>query len=436
MKSIIIEKQTSMGKLTGIDHGDYLEFRGLRYASAGRWQEPKLSEEWEGTWDGTVWKKKCLQFHLGPEDFYGREFYDDASYEAPESEDCQFLNLYVPKKAKMDAEGFPVAIWYHGGGLINGWSHEKEFDGAGYARRGVILVTVNYRLGLFGFFCHPGLTRRDGRSGNYGILDQITALDWVRAHIEEFGGNAGRISIFGQSAGSISVQTLICSPLTEGKICGAIMQSGNNYGSALGKNVRLEVMEKCAEEFFQTAGISLEELLKMDEKQLFEYTDPYMHFMGERGLGYRPVIDGYVLQADYDEIASQGTLPNISYMAGCTEDDMFLIGGEEGFENNRLYAANRDWCQLLGEQGKKAYFYYFTRKLPGDDSGAFHACDLWYTFGTTNRCWRPLTVKDVELSERMMDCWCSFFKNGRPDEQEEWKTCEKDSLYVKTFDIC
>ena len=118
MGKIILEKQISMGKLTGIDHGDYLEFRGLRYASAGRWQAPRLTEGWEGTWDGTVWKKKCLQFHLGPEEFYGREFYDDDSYEAPESEDCQFLNLYVPKQ-EGEPGGFPVAVWYHGGGFIN-----------------------------------------------------------------------------------------------------------------------------------------------------------------------------------------------------------------------------------------------------------------------------------------------------------------------------
>ena len=341
----------------------------------------------------------------------------------------------MPKQER-EPGGFPVAVWYHGGGFINGWSHEKEFDGAGYARRGVILVTVNYRLGLFGFLCHPELTRRDGRSGNYGILDQIAALDWVRAHIGEFGGNADRISIFGQSAGAISVQTLVCSPLTNGKLCGVIMQSGNSCRGALRKTESMETMEQCAEEYFKKEGISLEDLIKMEEKQLFAYTDPYMRFMGERGLGYGPVVDGYVLTAGIDEVAEGGFLPDISYMAGCTENDMLLIGGEDGFENNRLYAANREWCQLLGEQGKKAYFYYFTRKLPGDDSGAFHACDLWYTFGTTNRCWRPLTEKDVELSERMMDCWCSFFKNGRPDEQEEWKTCEKDSLYVKTFDIC
>ena len=435
MERNIFEVQTSMGRITGTDHGDYLEFRGLRYASAARWQAPRLTEGWEGTWDGTRWKQKCLQFHLGAQDFYGKEFYDDDSWEAQEGEDCQFLNLYVPKQER-EPGGFPVAVWYHGGGFINGWSHEKEFDGAGYARRGVILVTVNYRLGLFGFLCHPELTRRDGRSGNYGILDQIAALDWVRAHIGEFGGNADRISIFGQSAGAISVQTLVCAPLTNGKLCGVIMQSGNSCRGALRKTESMETMEQCAEEYFKKEGISLEDLIKMEEKQLFAYTDPYMRFMGERGLGYGPVVDGYVLTAGIDEVAEGGFLPDISYMAGCTENDMLLIGGEDGFENNRLYAANREWCQLLGEQGKKAYFYYFTRKLPGDDSGAFHACDLWYTFGTTNRCWRPLTEKDVELSERMMDCWCSFFKNGRPDEQEEWKTCEKDSLYVKTFDIC
>ena len=212
------------GSIEGLVREGFLLFKGIPYAQppvgALRFSPPQQMEPWNGVYKATEFGPICPQDSHEPGSFYHKEFY---SGEAPRmDEDCLYLNILTPKQWR---EPLPVAIWFHGGAYLNGHGAEMEFDGEAYAKRGVILVTVNYRLGFFGFFAHPKLKH----SGNYGILDQIAAIDWVRENIGAFGGDTDNITVFVQSAGGGSVQTLVRSALTEGKVHKAIIQSAGGY---------------------------------------------------------------------------------------------------------------------------------------------------------------------------------------------------------------
>ena len=186
-------------------------------------------------------------------------------------EDCLYLNIWTPDVST--DKKLPVAFYIHGGAFLNGFGSEIEFDGEAFARRGVILVTINYRLGAFGFFAHPGLKQEDpdGCCGNYGIYDQIAALQWVRDNIANFGGDPDKITIFGQSAGAMSVQTLLSSPLTKGMIAGAILQSGGGYKGGFNSNRTLEQAEMLGSKYMEICGAStLEDMRALSPQQLMD----------------------------------------------------------------------------------------------------------------------------------------------------------------------
>lgn len=227
------------GKLRGVE-GTYADiYRGIPYAKPPvgelRFHAPEPPEPWEGIYAADTFSCICPQLGQEPGSFYEKEFYSDPAFMPPQNEDCLYLNIWTPKseEPRREEDLCPVAVWFHGGGFIDGFGSEIEFDGEAYAKRGIVLVTVNYRLGLLGYFAHPDLTARDGHSGNYGLLDQIAAIDWVRENIAAFGGNPDQITIFGQSAGGMSVRALISSPLMKGKVRGAILQSCGGYHSPL-----------------------------------------------------------------------------------------------------------------------------------------------------------------------------------------------------------
>ena len=228
METKIVTKQGAVQGLLSQD-GRTVIFRGVPYAQPPvgelRFRRPQAHQPWEGVRDCTQFGPRCPQADLASMDFYGREFYDDLV--PPEDEDCLYLNIWTPAEAG-PASKLPVLFWIHGGAFMHGCSSEKEFDGEGFARKGVILVSVNYRVNAFGFFAHPDLEAETEEkvSGNYGILDQIFALRWVKENIAAFGGDPEKVTIAGQSAGCMSVQTIVSSPLSQGLLRGAILQSG------------------------------------------------------------------------------------------------------------------------------------------------------------------------------------------------------------------
>ena len=221
--------QTPCGLIQGAEGKEegVAVFKGIRYAKAGRWEYPGQVTHWEGVYDAGSFGACSFQpraFYNEEEvpekAFYYREFRKGETYTY--SEDCFFLNIWAPVESR-DA---PVLFYIHGGGFKGGCGHEKHFSGEAYCKRGIILVTCNYRLGPLGFCCLPELETEAGHTGNYGLYDQLCALQWVYDNIAAFGGDPGRITIMGQSAGAMSVQQLCVSPLTRGLISGAVMLSG------------------------------------------------------------------------------------------------------------------------------------------------------------------------------------------------------------------
>lgn len=417
------ETKIRQGRIAGVELDGYTLFRGVPYAKPPvgelRWRAPQEPENWEGVYRADSWPCRSMQESGGgPTGFFDKEFYDAPEYLTAVSEDSLYLNIWTP--AKGAGEKLPVAFWIHGGAFMGGFGHEKEFDGAAYCKRGVILVTISYRLGPIGFLAHPWLSEEREKaggaavSGNYGILDQIAALKWVRENIEAFGGDPDNITVFGQSAGCMSVQTLVSSPLTKGMISKAILQSG----VGLSYDHTLAQAELEGVQFAVNAGVnSLEEMRALTCEQIFAAAGPIIMKGFPMKLAYTPVIDGVVLEDGYDAAMERGKIHDIPYMVGSTMNDIFtqpeeVAGGNPG----KVYEGCKKWGQSLLDNGRApAWLYYFVRQLPGDDAGAFHSSELWYMFGTCGRCWRPLTEGDRALSERMVDYWTNFMKTGDPN---------------------
>ena len=271
----ITETKTKYGQVHGVQKDGYTVFRGVPYAKPPvgekRFCPPEEPACWEGVYKADHFGCVCPQTEHEPDSFYGKEFYLDPEFGMNQSEDCLYLNIWTP--ANTVDEKLPVAFWIHGGAFMHGFSHESEFDGAAYCERGVILVTINYRLGAFGFLAHPWLSEESGvgRSGNYAILDQIAALKWVKENIAAFGGDPENITVFGQSAGCMSVQTLISSPLTENWISKAIFQSAGGYDTGLNRDMPLSEAETIGQEFVELSGAkSLEELRAIPAEKIVE----------------------------------------------------------------------------------------------------------------------------------------------------------------------
>uniref|UniRef100_UPI0040267890 carboxylesterase/lipase family protein n=1 Tax=Parabacteroides distasonis TaxID=823 RepID=UPI0040267890 len=429
--------QITGGKVQGVKTTTegVLLYKGIPFAAPPtgdlRWKAPQPVVPWMGVLKADKFGPAAIQSDRDPNAKvpdgvidYVKEFY--AEGDPTRSEDCLYLNVWTPASGKTDAK-LPVAIWIHGGAFSGGFGYEKEFDGDAYALRGVILVTINYRLGLLGFAAHPALSKESERSvsGNYGLLDQIAALDWVRDNIRQFGGDPDNITIFGQSAGAMSVRCLAASPLTKGKIKRAIIQSGGGL-NAIDPVETVADYEKMGMEIF--GNKSAEELKALSFNDIQRL---YMEWM-KKQKGFKlvsPIIDQYVLTKNFSDLAKEGKLPDISYMLGGTENDMEIFKTGQSHYDFSL--------ELIKHGQKPAYIYHFARPLPGDNCGSFHSSELWYVFGTLKRCWRPFVAADYDLSNTMLDYWTNFMKTGDPNEQglNEWAPYTKEKTFVMCFDI-
>lgn len=409
MNTIVTTKQGAIQGAVSQD-GNTRIFRGVPYAQPPvgelRFRRPQEHTPWEGTLDCTRFSPRCPQADLTAMDFYSKEFYD--TMVPPEDEDCLYLNIWTPADAAPDAK-LPVLFWIHGGAFMHGCGTEKEFDGEGFAKKDVILVTINYRVNVFGFFAHPALEAEtsEGVSGNYGILDQLFALKWVRENIAAFGGDPDKVTIAGQSAGCMSVQTIISSPLAQGLLRGAILQSGGGIQALHVTPDKGQLWETSQKLMDHLSVSNLEELRKVPALQL---RDAAYAIQGE-GLRWCPHVDGWLLKGNTDQLAESGDILDISYLIGSTGDD---IGGQA-----LLQDAGARFCQNQLKLGRKpGYFYFFNRKLPGDGAGAFHSSELWYEFETLPRCWRPWEDCDWQLAKAVSGYWANFVKNGDPNSPD------------------
>jgi len=408
-----------------------IAYKGIPFAAPPlgelRWKEPQPVVPWEGVKVADTYGDAASQTTWDPDSFYGREW--QASGSVPFSEDCLYLNVWTPAAGKT-GQKLPVAMWIHGGGYREGFAYEPEMDGGeDYASRGVILVQVTYRLGSMGFFSHPLLSEEspNGVSGNYGLLDQAAALKWIRNNIEQFGGDPENITIFGQSAGAGSVQSLCASPLSKDLISRAIIMSGGGLSDSR-PGILLDSAQVANKRMMDHFGkTTLEDMRALSFEEMREMSAEYTAETNNRVM-WSPVIDNYMLTGTFSDIARADEIADVPYMIGFTANDM-----------NDMTQAVRDFCLLRSEKSSHpAYAYLFSRALPGDEAGAFHSSDLWYVFHAFRHSWRPFNAGDEELSIGMVDFWTNFAKYGNPNGStgdDPWSPCTPESPAFMVLDV-
>ncbi len=458
------------GKISGLLVGRDPEirvFKGIPYAAPPvgdlRWRPPQSVKSWKGVLECTSFGPVCPQ----PQ---GRTRLTQMTFDKI-SEDCLYLNVWT--KAKDNQALLPVMVWIHGGGNISGAGSLPYYDGEALARQGVILVSINYRLGPFGFFAHPLLSKESGKgvSGNYGLLDQIAALQWVQKNIRAFGGNPNRVTIFGESAGGLNVCCLMASPLAKGLFHRAIAESGH----AFGKTQHLketwygqESMEKQGEQIAKDLGVAgaadpLAALRSLSADKILEGSKPSLGIGAEAGLGnrFRPVTDGWVIPDDINTIFDQGRQNDVPLIAGTNANEGIIfmantpvktvvqyrsavkvLYGKFADEILALYpvkepseirkalsdvlgdfgfiAGIRHFVRAMGNVKSKAYLYHFTMKPQGplgETLGAFHGSEIPYVFDNLGRGILTPDEKRLNLAKMMSGYWVQFAKTGDPNKE-------------------
>ncbi len=479
--------KTENGFVRGIECADprITAFKGIPFAAPpvgeNRWRAPQPASDWDGVLDAFRFKPISVQDTPGIGDMiYNREWHVDPDIEM--SEDCLYLNVWTGAKSPEDK--LPVVIWYFGGGLQWGYPSEMEFDGERVARRGIVVVSVNYRLNAFGFLAHPQITKEQPDApANFGSLDQQAGLKWVIRNIEAFGGDPKNITIAGQSAGGGSVLSQMTCPGNFGLIQKAIIQSAmirSPYkDGGIGEPVTLREGEEIGKRFFKHLGVeTLEEARKLDALYIrakyaeFRVNDTMM----------LPVIDNLFCVGDPIKLWMQNKRAQVPVMAGNTSEE-FLNGitaddEEDMMEKAKvLFGKNTEKfltfpqaherregrygvtsgieCTVkavfLQNQENKSntncYYYCFDPEIPGwDHPGTFHSVELWFFFETLAKCWRPFTGKYYDLSRQMCNYWCNFIKNGDPNGDDidgtmmpVWKPYTKEtpsSMIFRTEGPC
>lgn len=437
-------------------NGEVRVFRGIPYAAstagANRWRPPQPVAAWEGVRDCITFGPACPQAPYAKESPYFRE-------PEPQSEDCLSVNVW--SAAKDANERRPVMVWIHGGALTRGSGAVDAYDGTALAQKGVVVVTINYRLGPLGFFAHPELTAesKEHASGNYGFLDQIAALKWVRDNISQFGGDPECVTIFGESAGALSVCVLSASPLAKGLFHRAISESG----SAFRAFPDLEASESKGSKLADAVNAkSLAELRELPPETLMENAN--------NRIG--PNIDGWCLVEDVLATFLKGQQYNVPTIVGSNAnemttlspiasrpttvkalDAMIALALGSPAEVHRLYPAASDadatkayldvvgdmtftlpariWARSSTQAGSPAYLYQFTHVAPYAAErglGAFHASEIAYVFNNLDRLSRSVESADRELADTMSAYWTTFARTGDPNAEglPEWAAYNTD----------
>ncbi|MDQ8205028.1 carboxylesterase family protein [Pelagicoccus sp. SDUM812003] len=463
--------QTAAGLVEGVQEDDLRVFRGVPFAAPPvgelRWKAPQPLEPWEGV-------RPAKEFANDP-------YQGDGSGNV--GEDCLYLNIWTP--AETAEEKVPVLVWIYGGGFSFGSTSIPVHNGEHLARKGVVLVSINYRVGPLGFLAHPELSAESPRdvSGNYGLLDQIAGLQWIQENISAFGGDPDQVTIFGESAGGIAVSMLCASPEAKGLFHGAISQSGGSFGPTRPTTYPGENMKTLAQA--ETAGVAFMKRAGAESLAELRELDPSAMPPGFGSGAAWPIVDGWVIPDDQHVLYENGEYNDVPVLVGYNSDEglSFPSGrtAEEHIANvekrygpfaDRLLEAYpidgdrighaarglmRDaafgwqtwsWAKLQAETGEApVYFYYFDQHPPRDgespeaDHGAPHGLDVPYVFQTLNREDESLTEDDWELSDTMATYWTNFAKRGDPNgsavpqwpqftEEQEKVMVLKESLQV------
>jgi para-nitrobenzyl esterase len=466
-----VDGETLVGELLG-DSG-IAAFRGIPFAEPPvgelRWQAPQpLNTKLERR-DARQFRPACMQkmrildWYRDMAEIFGSTRDEFADLEI--SEDCLYLNIWTPK---LDEQAnLPVMVYVHGGSNNSGWAYEPDYHGHVLAERGVVLVSIAYRLGVFGFFSHPDI---DGDAlANFGLWDQVAALEWVQQNIAKFGGDPTRVTVFGESAGSQDVLALMASPVAEGLFSGAILQS--NAGFGLGRRSSPALVDErqrgldTARLFDFDGGDSLARLKAVPAHELLEKYDE--HFWS---YYHSPAIDGQLITRSIWDIVTSGELADIPFIIGSTADERYAgtpvdaddedvaaaiaatdwldspetltaVADETDYREriDRITTADNRLCpsQYLAARYDNAYVYYFSRVRDGEGGSnvrAYHGAELPYTFGT-HPDWMTTTEVDRKLTEQMLGYWTTFAATGNPNTEglPEWPTFSEADRRVMEF---
>ena len=476
---MIRKAKTENGIVKGLPAADprITAFKGIPFAAPpvgeNRWRAPQPCPDWEGELEAYEFAPISVQNTPGlGTDIYCKEWHVDP--EIPMGEDCLYLNVWT--NAKSTEDKLPVLVWIFGGGFNWGYTAEMEFDGERFARRGVVVVTVNYRLNLFGFLAHPELAKEQPDApANFGLLDQQAGIRWVKRNIAAFGGDPDNITIAGQSAGGGSVMQQLATPQNEGLFQKAVIMSGAIRSPYMAQTpvtspMTFEKAQEQGKNFFDFIGAkSLAEARTMDARWLL---DKYDEFVAENGRMF-PIEDGVFTVGDPMKRIASGQALNVPIMAGNTADEFpntipatdeadLIAKAKECFGDKAdeflAFAESKKQISFMGHTAyapvsgiecsvkslfldrqekscsKDCYYYRFDADIPGPDApGTFHSVDLWFWFETLAKCWRPFTGKHYDVARQMCNYMTNFIKTGNPNGMDvdgtplpEWKAYTKE----------
>ncbi|MDQ8185169.1 carboxylesterase family protein [Pelagicoccus sp. SDUM812002] len=458
--------KTEYGLVQGVNENDLTVYRGVPFAAPPvgdlRWKAPQPAASWEGVRQATDFAPDPMQ----------------GDGQGNVSEDCLYLNIWSP--AKSSDEQLPVLVWIYGGGFAFGSTSTPVHNGEHLARKGVILVSVNYRVGSLGFLAHPELSAEsdNGVSGNYGLLDQIAGLEWIQNNITAFGGDPDKVTIFGESAGGISVSMLCASPQAKGLFRAAISQSGGSFGPSRpttypGENMRtLAMAEQSGITYAEKAGVSSIEALR---------DVPAKELPGGWGSGSSwPIVDGFVVPDDQYKLYEKGDYNHVDVLVGYNSDEGLSFSREGSVDEwtanvetrygpfaeelitayppvgDRVSKTARDlmrdaafgwqtwaWANLQAKTSdSKVFYYYFDQHAdhPADsdaaDHGMPHGVDVPYVFQTLASDDANLSEADHELSDIVSTYWTNFAKHGDPNGPgvPEWPEYTLQNRQLMYFD--
>jgi para-nitrobenzyl esterase len=460
------------GLVSGVAAEGVVAYKGIPYAAPPvgdlRWRAPRPVTPWEGVRAGDAYGHDCMQ-----EPFPS----DAAPLGTPPAEDCLYANVWVPEKPA--GAKLPVMVWIHGGGFVNGGASPAVYDGKRFARRGVVFVSFNHRLGRFGFFVHPALTKEDpeGPLGNYGYLDQIAALKWVQRNVGAFGGDPGNVTLFGESAGGGSVHTLMVSPLAKGLFHKAIVQSGGGRAGGIMTPRTLKEAEAVGVALAKLAGVTgegaeaLAALRKLPAADLVRGLN--LMTMGQQRDTYAgPMIDGKIVAEEPETAFRAGRQARIPYLVGANNREFGFMPlppaavermlARFGAEKEKVLAAYdpgktgdmgevgvgvmsdgamvepaRLLARLASAAGQPTFAYrfsYVASSLRKDVKGALHATEIPFVFETVRAKYGDATTaEDEAIASAINAYWVAFARTGDPngDARPRWPAyTEKDDVIM------
>jgi para-nitrobenzyl esterase len=401
------------GRLTGSTSAGTDAFLGIPYGAPptgeSRWRAPRAAPPWSGSREAKSFGPDCQQEigeGFGP---YTSEYLAHG----PVSEDCLSLNVWRPSGVVAAADRkLPVLVWVHGGAFSGGSGAVPIYNGAAMAREGVVVVTVNYRLGVFGFLAHPDLSTHDGAPGNYGIQDLLLALHWIKDNVAAFGGDPSRVTLAGQSAGSMAIHDLMVSPDARGLFQQVISESGPGLGYS---PKALATAEATGSRLMAAAGAhSIDELRRLPAERIARAVGS----LGDGLFAFAPVVDGRLIPSD-PYASARGGFIDTPVLAGMTADEASSPSRDERrLQRGRGLAANHRWADARVRAGKQpVYLYLYEHTEPGSEAwGAFHTSEVPYALRNLDAAkTRTFTRRDRSIADQVSGYWLNFMRTGDPN---------------------